>query len=686
MPSLYPGRLRGALTALVLSVTGGLLVALPHPGAAQAAPIPQPAHLLDGPSADLTGLGGMSVARDGTGGLVYLKQVGGVSHVFVSPLTDGRFQAPVEVDAASSSDSSQPVIAASSGGMLIVAFINNRSLDVVQRLTAAQPLSAPIPLFAGAANPSIGLTYFGKAYIAFTADGSGGHDVRTAYSNLGQWALESAPLDANPADDAGSGSGRPQIAVSGDGIAIVVWGENGHIYTRRVWGTSPSVVFEEADPASLGGWNEVSASNPAIGTGGDSSYASVVFQEQFAGGGGTQTRVLARRLQASQYNRVVGVDGLSTPGTVNASQPNVSVGEYGRGFTTASRDDSNALIATHMSDGEWLQNPFQVDSLTNQSPSDAVPATAGIISTLIAWQQDSGLGQTEIRARYAADGVTLGPELVLSAPADGPTDAAEGLAAGGDIAGNAAVAWVQGAPGAQEVVTEQMFQPPGTATPAGPTGYVRVRRPRLTWWRAGEQWGPMRYTVSVDGVSVGQTVGTTSLVTPPLADGPHHWHIFAQNLAGLSTTSRSGSFWLDAVPPAVTLQLLGRWRVKTLLHLTVTATDAPPPELPSAASGIASIKINWGDGTKYTGVRRSSHRYLKPGRYTLTVTVADRAGNVTTVTRRIIIKLPPKPKPKPKAKAKKPAAPKTKAKTTDRRTARAAAGPAAPRTGGVPIR
>ncbi len=678
MPSPYPGRLRGALAALALSIAGALAAA--QAGAAQAAPLPQPAQMLDGPSADIISLGGMSVARDGTGGLAYLKQVGGVAHVLVSPLADGRFQAPVEVDAAYASDSSQPVIAASSGGMLLVAFINNGSLDVVQRLTAAQPLSAPIPLFAGAANPSIGVTYLGKAYIAFTADGGGGHDVRAAYFNLGRWALESAPLDANPADDAGTGSGRPQVAVSGDGVAIVVWGENGHIYTRRVWGTSPSVVFEEADPASLGGWNEVAAGDPAIGTGGDSSYASVVFQEQFAGGGATQTRVLARRLHASQYDGAVGVDGLSTPGTVNASQPNVSVGEYGRGFTTASRDDSNALIAAHMSDNEWLTSPFHADTLTNQGPSDAAPATAGVISTLIAWQQDSGLGQTEIRLRYADDGAALGPELVLSQPVAGPTDAADGLAAGGDIAGNAAVAWVQGAAGAQEIVTEQMFQPPGTAAPAGPTGYVRVRRPRLTWWRAGEQWGPVSYTVSIDGVPVGQTVGTTSLVTPPLADGPHRWQIVAQNLAGLSTTSRSGSFWLDAVPPAVTLKLLGRWRVRTLLHLTVTTTDAPPPEPPSAASGIASIRIDWGDGTRYTGVRQSAHRYLKPGRYTLTVTVADRAGNVTTITRRIIIKV----QPKPKSKAKKPAAPTTKARRTGRTAA--PSGTAAPRTRGAPIR
>ena len=98
------------------------------------------------------------------------------------------------------------------------------------------------------------MSTFGKAYLAFTAVGDGGHDVRTAYYFQGQWALGTGPLDANPAAaDAGLGSGRPDVATAGDGTAIVVWGESGHVYARRVLGTSPSIVFEQADPPSIGG-------------------------------------------------------------------------------------------------------------------------------------------------------------------------------------------------------------------------------------------------------------------------------------------------------------------------------------------------------------------------------------------------------------------------------------------------
>ena len=59
----------------------------------------------------------------------------------------------------------------------------------------------------------------------------------------------------------------------------MAWGEGGHVYTRRVWATAPSVVDEQADPPSVAGCGEVSAGNPAVGSGGDSSYADVAFQE-----------------------------------------------------------------------------------------------------------------------------------------------------------------------------------------------------------------------------------------------------------------------------------------------------------------------------------------------------------------------------------------------------------------------
>ena len=40
-----------------------------------------PAVTIDGPSEEIVGFGGVAMAEDGTGGLVYLKSVDGVTHV-----------------------------------------------------------------------------------------------------------------------------------------------------------------------------------------------------------------------------------------------------------------------------------------------------------------------------------------------------------------------------------------------------------------------------------------------------------------------------------------------------------------------------------------------------------------------------------------------------------------------------
>ena len=156
---------------------------------------------IDGPSADIAGLTGMSVARDGTGGIVYVKRALGTPHVFVSRLVDGSFQAPEQVDGGLIGASSQPVIAAGNGGLLLVAFINGGAAlrgQPAERLGGVR--AGRVALADGASNPAIAMTNFGKAYLAFAVAGAGGHDVRAAYYYSGNWSLEPTPLDAAPDD------------------------------------------------------------------------------------------------------------------------------------------------------------------------------------------------------------------------------------------------------------------------------------------------------------------------------------------------------------------------------------------------------------------------------------------------------------------------------------------------------
>ena len=386
--------------------------------------------MIDGPSAAISGLGGLSIARDGTGGLVYVKAVSGISHVFVSALLGGQFQSPVQVDAGLAGASSQPVLAAGNGGVLLVGFINAGQLYVVDKASSTAGFGSPQALAAGASNPSLQMTNFGKGYLAFTVADAAGHDVRTAYYDNGAWSLEAAPLNVTPADDAGTGSGAPQVAAAGDGVAIVVWGEGGHVFSRRVWGTAPSVVDEQADSASISGCGEVSAGNPAVSAGGDSSYADVAFQETVSCGGVDQSRVMVNRLRASQYDGATSADGLSTPGTDSGTDPAVAMTEYGQGFVTAAGQASDNVVAMELGNNGAYGPVLQVNSLAGTAPPDPVPGVAGLFSTLVAWQQTPGTtGPAEIRVRYEPRASTLGPELVLSSPAQGPTDAARGIAA-----------------------------------------------------------------------------------------------------------------------------------------------------------------------------------------------------------------------------------------------------------------
>ena len=106
--------------------------------------------------------------------------------------------------------------------------------------------------------------------------------------------------------------------------------------------------------------------------------------------------------------------------------------------------------------------------------------------------------------------------------------------------------------------------------------------------------------------------------------------------------------FVDRVPPLVKTTVLGNKQVLKRLHTYISYGDPPPPLSPGTdASGIAKVTVNWGDHTPVVGLKlgnhRSFHAYQKPGRYTVTVTVSDKAGNTTrTVT---IVKVKPKPKP-----------------------------------------
>jgi PKD repeat protein len=71
------------------------------------------------------------------------------------------------------------------------------------------------------------------------------------------------------------------------------------------------------------------------------------------------------------------------------------------------------------------------------------------------------------------------------------------------------------------------------------------------------------------------------------------------------------------------------------LKVTVRAADGSLTS--PRGSGVATVRIDFGDGTRVSG-RTATHRYAKSGSFTLRVTSTDKAGNAVAVTQRLRIK------------------------------------------------
>jgi hypothetical protein len=590
----------------------------------------------------------MSVARDGSGGLVYLKTVAGVAHVFVSQLALGSFQQPVEVDPQLPGPSSQPVIGAGPGGLLVVAFINGGQLYEVTSTTEPARFGVPRSLFAGAINPAVAVTPLGKAYVAFTSAAGGVHKVRAAYYFDGRWGVETPPLNFNAGADAGTGSGAPAVAAAGDGVAIVTWGEGGHVYLRRVWGLAPSVAVYQADVPSLNGFAEVSADEPQVATGGDSSYVDVAFRETFANGSQQDSGALLRRLRASVWDPVDLVNVLATPASSSAGAPRISATDDGIGIVTAGQSDTNQLWEATLTNNGGFGGAQQLDSSVNFGEPYAAPIDSGFKSGLVAWQDTvTPLATPDVVARFY-DGSSFSPERVISPANLGPTDAALGLTVGADFNVDVAIGWVQGVAGEREIVVDQLYQPPGGFSVTQKFRYVPSTVPELQWTPPPhELWAPS-YALIINGVAVARTAATKARPATPLTQGPHTWSVESVNGGGLTSTTGPATVFVDTVPPTVSYKLSGRLQAGSELHLYVTYSDAPPGLPASDGSGVNLVSVNWGDGSSYTITHGKYHAYRIAGRYRLTITATDRAGNVTRQTQVLQIKPPPKPKHKKK--------------------------------------
>ena len=440
-----------------------------------------------------------------------------VPHVFVSALVGGPVPAARRRSTpASPAASSQPVIAAGNGGVLLIAFINGGTA-VRGRPARAPPraFGAPQALAGGAANPAIQMSNFGKAYLAFTVADGAGHDVRAAYyANGGVGARGRAAQRRRRGDDAGTGSGR-----AGGGRRRRRRGD------RRLGRGRPHLhaprLGDRAERRRRAGRRRPRCpaaarsrpANPAVGVG----RRLLVRRRRLPGGRlvrrrAQQSRVLMNRLRGSQYDGAVAGRRAVDARRRERRRPEVAMSEYGQGFVTSETARPRTTCSRWSS--ATTARPAacsQINSLPrHRAARPGARGSPGCSPTSSPGSRIPGsTGPAEIRVRYEPRASTLGPEhgRLLARLRARPTPA-RGLAAAGDVAGDAAIAWVQGTGAVDRRSSpSSSTSPRARRPPAKSAAYARTAQPVLSWAPSSDRWGPITYTVSVDGARVGQTGG-----------------------------------------------------------------------------------------------------------------------------------------------------------------------------------
>jgi hypothetical protein len=616
---------------LILSLAVAALGVLP----AQAAANFFPADAVDGP-ADIERLGDLAVARDGQGAVAYLKREGGESHVFVSRLVGGTWQAPERVDGGLGGSSSNAAVAMSDNGRLAVAFVNGGALYGVVR-PAGEGFGPPTVIHSGSAVTEVDLSMSpnNAAYVAFTVAGQQG-DVRAARLHGTTWTPLGAPLDIDPAANAGTGAGRPRVAVSADNNAVVTWAEGPagatQVYARRLTRTALSTYPQQVSLPSFEGRAGGRAEVPVIDIQDDNSYARVVFRQAFDDGGTWRDRVISRRLVGSLFEAAAAVDGLGFPAGEGGGYPGVSMTSRGVGLVTSALEGSNASMATPV-DGNDVKPTQRIGEAA--VPARTVPAIGQNEDGLVAWQRDGGT----VFARYLLKHRWQG-EAALSRPEWGPVAGDLGLMAGADRNGNASVAFVQGDPGSRRVVVGTYDRPPlafaGTTTP----NYNRRNPPLLKWADSQDLQGGATYRVIFDGRPVGETRDRQWQFTTRVAEGPHKWRVVAVDRRGQTTSTPLRYIRVDSTRPRGTLRITGQRRRGQALRFQVTGADRRGPGSRARPSGLRDITLDFGDRSRK--VKRSkafsaSRVYRRGGTFRVRATVTDKAGNQTVLTRRVRI-------------------------------------------------
>jgi hypothetical protein len=611
---------------------------------------------IDGPSPDVVSLDGVAMAQDGSGGLVYSKRVDGHVHVFVSRFAGRAWQPPQRVDVGQPYDSSWPAIGAGDGGRLVVTWIHQFGAGVQNRMYSASldpgatqfqaPVAIDLDVREGLdAYPSLSMSPGGAAYLVYRVvyqrqspdlpPGTVDADYRIQRYSGSFWSLLGQPVDRiqSQPQAAPTAFNGPQVAATDDGNAVVAWQEPDdqlipRVYVRRVFGQVLGNVLQ-ASPSSVAG-------KPLDAPADQLSLAVSPFGEAIVGmrqqpdatTAWTHARALANMLPSSFADgagRFLGVRPVDGGGT-GAPGPAGSLGSVSVAVDDAGGFDAgvglDARVLDVGGDEGTVDAPLRLDDGGGTVAPDPLVQRGAEGTLAAAWNAGGGVGLLE----RDADGTPF--QRVVAAPAGG---AVQAVRLGGSELGSALVGWMQGSPtgdAGKQVAAGSIQVPPGRFTVVTPADWTRRRRLTLTWDQPASTDGRLTYDVQVDGSDVADGVRGLARTLGPgqLDDGRHDVTIVATDADGQTTTSVASSLLVDRTAPRVRVARLGGVRVR------VTVSDGPRHEV----SGVAGVRISWGDGRRSHG-RRATHAYAGAGRRVVTVVARDRAGNVRRVHRAVTL-------------------------------------------------
>jgi hypothetical protein len=251
---------------------------------------------------------------------------------------------------------------------------------------------------------------------------------------------------------------------------------------------------------------------------------------------------------------------------------------------------------------------------------------------MVAWLQATASDAASIRVRGFDDKTGFGPEGALTNPDFGAVDPKSGFDAAVDRVNDGAAVAIQGTGGDRRLVVGMLDREPGAFV--GTTTQKVRRFQGLRWGTAFDLWGSPTYTVLLDDKPIGTTQATNYSPKGGVPDGIHRWRVIATDRRGQTTGTATRLLRVDNTPPSLDVKTSGTRKAGKLLKFRFFAGDVQNP----GASGLARIRVVWGDGSRPAAAgKQASHRYRR-GRFTLRVSATDKAGNFVVVTRKLVIK------------------------------------------------